>query len=398
MALDPRRVVFVWAGRATGRSGSGYLLTPRLVLTARHVVVPSAALRCTVRPLPFAGTVEEHDYEAIVEWSVEELDVALLRIVDARWSAGAVRDGWWAPVTGTEEVPVSGVGFPRFQRDDTEQLVARLRPLSGLIRHRLELIVDDPPTARDDGASPWAGISGAAVFAEDMLVGVVLIDPTETGHHRLRAVPAALFAEHPDFARIVAEDGGPSALRRSLLQRRQITDLLELGLTGTGRLPTVAEVDPYVLRLTESEYGRRGQRNDPYVPRDCDADLRAGLERSGFVLLIGPSKAGKSRTAFEAALATFPDAVLIVPRARRQALPELARGELLDAVAPDQRVVLWLDDLERYLDPADGFDGGQLSALCGRIPRLVVLATMRTDQYAVFAGRATEEIDKTARQ
>src|SRR5215469_106305 len=169
MALDPRRVVFVWAGRATGRSGSGYLLTPRLVLTARHVVVPSAAVRCTVRPLPFAGTVEEHDSEAIVEWSVEELDVALLRIVDARWSAGAVRDGWWAPVTGTDEVLVSGVGFPRFQRDDTEQLVARLRPLSGLIRHRLELIADDPPTARDDEASPWAGISGAAVFAEDML-------------------------------------------------------------------------------------------------------------------------------------------------------------------------------------------------------------------------------------
>jgi TPR repeat protein len=416
MVFEPRRVVLVWAGRATGRSGSGYLLTPHLVLTARHVVlavlepesadsardsgdrVLSREPLCTVRPLPFTETAGDYDYAAEVEWSAEDLDVALLRIVDARWSTGAVRDGWWAPITGTNEVPVSGVGFPRFQRDDTEQLVARLRPLSGLIRQRLELMVDDPPAATDGKASPWAGISGAAVFAGDMLVGVVLSDPAGTDHHRLRAVPASLFAENPDFVRTVVQDGGPSALRRSLLQRREISDLLELGLTAEGRLPTLAEVDPYVLRLTESVYGSRDHRDDPYVPRDCDAALRAGLERSGFVLLIGPSKAGKSRTAFEVALATLPDAVLIVPSPGRRALQELARGELLDIVAPDRPVVVWLDDLERYLDPSEGFDGGHLSALTGRSPRLVVVATLRTDQYSVLARQGAEEIDKTARQ
>src|SRR5215469_15576229 len=124
MALDPRRVVFVWAGRATGRSGSGYLLTPRLVLTARHVVVPSAALRCTVRPLPFAGTVEEHDYEAIVEWSVEELDVALLRIVDARGSARAAGEVCGGPLREPKQFLPWDLGCPRFRRDAPQNLLA----------------------------------------------------------------------------------------------------------------------------------------------------------------------------------------------------------------------------------------------------------------------------------
>lgn len=371
-------MVLVWAGRGKGRSGSGYLVTRHLVLTARHVLLPvldaepagggessdlvlSPGPRCTVRPLAVGGSVGVDDYEAAVEWSPGDLDVALLRIVDPRWNPDVFADEWWAPVTGNREIPVSGVGFPRFQRDDSEQLVARLRPLSGLIRHRLELIIDDPPTAAGEGASPWAGISGAAVFAEDMLVGVVATDPAGTGHRRLRAVP-------------------------------------ELGLTAEGRLPTVAETDPYLLRITETAYGSRGYRHDPYAPRDCDAALRAALDRSGFVVLIGPSKAGKSRTAFEAALATRPDAELIVPRAGGRSLQQLAQGDLLDVIWAGRRVVVWLDDLERYLAPSGGFDAGHLSQLCGRHPRLVVLATLRTDQYALLARPGTEEIGKTARQ
>jgi len=405
----------IWAaGRSSARTGSGYLLTPRLVLTARHVLNPLlepagatkvgaaddrlvlSGPRCTVRPLHL--TESAIDYEAEMLWSLEHLDIALVRVVDSRWSCGALREGWWAPVTGTAEVAVTGLGFPRFQHDDTEQLVARVRPLSGLVRERLEIVVDDPPAAPADGSSPWAGISGAAVFAEDMLVGVIQSDPAATDHHRLRAVPASLFAEHPDFVRILTEDGGVSALRRSLLQRRQIDDLLELGVSDAGRLAVVAEVDLYELRITKTPYGERGYRHDPYVPRDRDEGLRAALERSDFVVLIGPSKAGKSRTAFEAALAVLPDAVLVVPRPGRRTLEKLAQGDLLDACCPEQRIVVWLDDLERFLAPSEGFDTGRLSQLGRRSPRLVVLATLRTDQLALLTQPGTAEIDKTVRQ
>ncbi len=404
MSFEPGRVVLVWAqGPATAKTGSGYLMTPRLVLTASHVLSPlmehrptARQRRCTVRPLRFTeGTA---DYEAQVVWSADDLDIALVRVTDPRWRPDPVRQTWWAPVTGTEEVSVTGLGFPGFQRDDTEQLVARIRPLSGLVRERLEVVVDDPPASPPDGGSPWAGISGAAVFAADMLVGVIQSDPAGTAHHRLRAVPASLFAERDDFVGLVTEDGGRSALQRSLLRRRQIDDLLELGVADSGRLAIVAEVDPYALRITGTPYGGRGYRRDPYVARDSDELLRTALRRSSFVVVIGPSKAGKSRTAFEAALAVLPVAVLLVPRPGRRALEELGDGDLLDTCCPGQQVVVWLDDLERFLAPAEGLDPGRLAQLSGRSPRLVVLATLRTDQLSLLAQPGTTEIDKGVRQ
>lgn len=88
------------------------------------------------------------------------------------------------------------------------------------------------------------------MFAADLLVGVVQTDPGATSHRRLRAVPLSSFAEHPDFVRLITQDGGPAALRRSLLHWRQIDDLLELGIGDTGRQRAVAEVDPYTLRIT----------------------------------------------------------------------------------------------------------------------------------------------------
>lgn len=415
MSFEAGRVVLVWAaGPRTARTGSGYLLTPTLVLTALHVLDPlaepgpataaaaprsqPAATRraCTVRPLRLAGG--SADYEAELAWSADRLDVALVRIVDPRWSPGTIRPLWWAPVTGNDELAVTGLGFPRFQHDDTEQLIARLRPLSGMVRDRLEIVVSGPPPARPDGGSPWAGISGAAVFAADLLVGVVQTDPGATGHRRLRAVPVSLFAEHPDFVRLITQDGGPAAMRRSLLRWRQINDLLELGVNDAGRMPAVAEVDPYTLRITGTPYGSRGYRRDPYVPRDRDAVLRTAVGRSGFVVVIGPSKAGKSRTAFEAALSVLPDAILLVPRPGRRALEELARGDLLADCCPDQQVVVWLDDLERFLAPSEGFDTGLLTQLGRRSPRLVVLATLRTDQLAQQMQPGSTEIDKTVRQ
>ncbi len=115
-------------------------------------------------------------------------------------------------------------------------------------------------------------------------------------------------------------------------------------------------------------------------------------------MVIGPSKAGKSRTAFEAALGVLPEAVLIAPRPGRRALDIIARGDLLDACCPDRQVVVWLDDLERFLAPSEGFDTGRLAQLGRRSPRLMVLATLRTDQLARQVQPGTTEIDKTVRQ
>jgi TPR repeat protein len=117
-----------------------------------------------------------------------------------------------------------------------------------------------------------------------------------------------------------------------------------------------------------------------YVPRDLDARLDGVLARAlaqgGLVLLRGDSTAGKSRTAFEAMRRLSGDMRLLVPT-RRSSLRALLDGglELYD-------VVVWLNDLERYLG-ADGLDVGILRRLVGSGGRRVLLlATMRASEYS----------------
>ena len=93
-----------------------------------------------------------------------------------------------------------------------------------------------------------------------------------------------------------------------------------------------------------------------YVPRDADGELRealeAALDGSGrwLVVVIGPSKVGKSRTLFEAvAMCARSRALELVAPSDADAL----RASLASVDEPKQRpapTVLWLDDLETFLN------------------------------------------------
>jgi hypothetical protein len=85
-----------------------------------------------------------------------------------------------------------------------------------------------------------------------------------------------------------------------------------------------------------------------YVPRDADAAdhgirarVAAAAERGGFVLLVGGSSVGKTRSAVEAVRALLPDWWLVHPAGAAE-ITELA-------AAPPPRTVVWLDELQRYL-------------------------------------------------
>jgi hypothetical protein len=116
-----------------------------------------------------------------------------------------------------------------------------------------------------------------------------------------------------------------------------------------------------------------------YVPRDLDAKLDAALARAlgqgGLVLLHGDSTAGKSRAAFEAMRRLPGGLSLLVPRQRG------SLRALLDGGVELRDVVVWLNDLERYLG-VDGLDVGLLRRVVGGGDRRVVLlATMRAREY-----------------
>jgi thioredoxin-like negative regulator of GroEL len=112
-----------------------------------------------------------------------------------------------------------------------------------------------------------------------------------------------------------------------------------------------------------------------YVPRDLDADLRTAItvaaEQGGLVLLVGGSSVGKTRAMFEAVRAVLPEWWLLHP-ADTQAVAELAAD-------PPPRMVVWLDELQRYLDAGGGPPVGVVRALVGA--GTVLVATIWPHEY-----------------
>ncbi|MGH8881287.1 MAG: hypothetical protein ACRD0P_28725, partial [Stackebrandtia sp.] len=148
------------------------------------------------------------------------------------------------------------------------------------------------------------------------------------------------------------------------------------GLVAQWPLPLVNEVDPFSLRVFPSRRAMayRGEaRWPPYAPRDLDERLRHAIRRYPFVLLEGPSRAGKSRTAFEALADAMPRRRLIVP-VNRHSLIEIDR--LDPPIYRDEAAVVLLDDIERFLS-VDG--PGLDTAMLDRWARagVTVLATVR---------------------
>lgn len=158
-------------------------------------------------------------------------------------------------------------------------------------------------------------------------------------------------------------------------------------------LPSLVEVvDPYgPVGVTRSTYSAAGEEA-PYVPRNVDSDLKQSLVRDRFVVVVGPSKSGKTRTAFEALRKTHPEATLIVPRGNAAALSEL----MLDLDPPlageYESAVLWLDDLQRFLSPAGGLDVTLLQSL----DRVVVVGTLSSGVRDRLV-RASDELSREAR-
>ena len=118
-----------------------------------------------------------------------------------------------------------------------------------------------------------------------------------------------------------------------------------------------------------------------YVPRDIDDGLRAELaanaQRGCFVLLTGGSSVGKTRTLYEAVMAALPDWWLVHP-AGPDEVTALAQ-------APPPRTVVWLDELQRYLDGQHGLTGAVVRALLTAPGPAVIIGTLWPDRYNTYA-------------
>jgi tetratricopeptide (TPR) repeat protein len=203
---------------STGTIGSAYLVGPRALLTAQHVVAdrsadqsPAEYPSVEVRLLRDKGAPPGPWLPVRVAWESAQLDVALLELT-GRVQTGVEGMAQWAAVE--HDTAVYAIGFPLVEERpdgtrDTDKVTGEILYESGWIGGRLAFDVHSstpvlPARGRDGERtrrSGWLGLSGAGLLAGDLLVGVVVTDhdPLLREGRRLEAVPVVKLLQDHGF-------------------------------------------------------------------------------------------------------------------------------------------------------------------------------------------------------
>jgi TolA-binding protein len=236
-------------------------------------------------------------------------------------------------------------------------------------------------SAAGNVAKALATLLGAGLVAS--LVGESMLATALIAIGAVAAAAAVLFAWAEGKAK--AREQSTEEDRQQAAAERQRLALLATTVPGVRDLvPRVRELSAYELGTDREEIplprGGVG-RSEGYVERDRDGDLRQalvvawGTGTPRMLVLRGPSKAGKTRTLFEAVAGEeeLREAALLAPR-DGEALARLLEPDGLPQL-PSERVLLWLDDIERFVMAGGrGMNAAVLDALAAW-PRTVVLAT-----------------------
>ena len=234
----------------------------------------------------------------------------------------------------------------------------RRAALARAVRERREYVL---PVRFDD--TPLPGL----------LSDMVTVDLRDRSPQEFAAMIAAKLATLGIAASAPSDSAGslPQNVEMALpagVMRAGEADLRRLGVHATISVPGLPDEVP-----------------PEYVPRDVDnaehglwGKVEAAKKRGGFVLLVGGSSVGKTRSAVEAVRALLPDWWLVHPAGSAE-VAALARASV-------PRTVVWLDELQRYLDGEQGLTGGIVRALLNAPHPAVVIGTLWPDLWTTWSA------------
>jgi hypothetical protein len=247
--------------------GTGYFLTPQLVLTASHVV-PEDTTAIEVH----WGIVDVSPKNKIPKqtvnpaWRNRELDAVLLRVLPGLENAALLT---WMEIFPKENQPWSSLGYPCAAAEDNGDRIdltsigldGKFYPLggSGQGKQKLDLGVESQATPQG-----WRGISGAPVFVEGKFAGIIKDVLDGFQGRRLSGIPAPVLLSAAGFRETLepewlswptdrpwalvlkADDAGDDLQRRGgeELERRVVLALRDFNDPKSRKAMDEAEIQP----------------------------------------------------------------------------------------------------------------------------------------------------------
>lgn len=326
-----RVVAVVATGGGWRRVSTGFLLGPRVVLTANHglgVGDPAQAADVVrVVGASVAADVTSHT-------TADGLDVAVLELGTELVPTGLdpVRWGRVDRTASGRLLTAEAVGYPLWQQQattggptlrDMAELRGVIRPLEGMgsglmtIRDRDLETVNMPSAAKK--RSRWGGLSGAAVFAESgHLIGVVVEHRPNDGKAALRILPVDRIA------------GTAAASRLTRL----------LGVPDFRDVPWAYPDPGHALARGHSSAVRQGPPEGLRARESELATLASRIEREPWTWLVADAFAGK--TALLATLVADPPGGVAVASCFLRRREGLASAEyVLDTLTAQLAALTW---------------------------------------------------------
>ncbi|MFI0230615.1 trypsin-like peptidase domain-containing protein [Streptomyces sp. NPDC017086] len=377
--------------------GSGFLISRRLVLTARHLLRPLADGPGTVDVLLGGAALR---LPADVAWTSPAQDLALLRLREPVPDVPLVRFGRLP--SGPGSVEVQAIGFPRFaRRPELPGLAGRdsfapggvLRLGSHLKSGLLDIAITHAPRFPSPAGEVWKGMSGAAFFTKEgnYLVGVQHQCRTAAGSNTVEAEPVSRALEDPGFREVLIGEG----VRATKLKP---TDVLRA--ESEDPLPAVVDQDDLLAGLTGFKKNLISDHL-PFVSPGAghDADphriMRRILEgEDDGLLLVGAAGTGKTRTSIEVGRVAHEAGWRVLhvrPGGSASLVDDIAKAVL----GGSQDVLVVVDYLNLFITDKDGESPLDLEAVKGRLlpdaakegVAVVFLASVRPGWLQQHRGR-----------
>jgi tetratricopeptide (TPR) repeat protein len=368
--------------------GSGFLIPGGRVLTCAHVVAD-----------PPGEQPPDEPVFAEFQWAGDDRPIPAV-VAPGGWHPDLDDSGRGdiAVLDLTEPLP-AGASAPPLRVTDRRVLDHRVRVFGYPRGHEYGAV---PAVAVVEGAAhdEWLGLrsaealghavshgySGAPVWDDQWqaVIGMAVGADRQAQQRSAYAIPVQVLIRYwPELGGHVDE----AAL--SPAEQADLQATLALPLDPGGVLPDLAEVNIHDLGVSPAVYMKAEQPFNPYVERgNAERDLEQALATQPFVLLVGRSKSGKSRTLIEVLRRWYDGrgARIAVPQPDNPGLAELTALLPVDG----QPVVIWLENLEQYFKP-HGLDVKILHRLTARHPDVTVVATMTWTAYESALGNAAAQ-------